>query len=218
MNKKTIVGLIVILAIITVAIIFAILPYIQNNKENSGNNILNFNEKNSLWTISINGKNITLPCKLSELTKTGLKIYSEYDYERIINSQNETFSMIYAVSEGWKEGVYLKIVTGDNLAKKEENATVTVITNMVTTDMYGRFDMSDNTTKEQFHLKDGVAIGSSKEQVLNAFGNNYVQAGDETMGIWDTLIWQIVYKEESNSVMFYFKNGVVHIIEVRNEE
>ena len=219
-NKKALVGIIVLLAVVIMSVILITTIATQksygegSDSTNKGNNT----GKSSLYTISINGKNITLPCKLSELTKTGLKIYSEYDYERIINSQNETFTMIYATSEGWKNGVYLKIVTGDNSTKKEENAMVTVITNMVMTSMSGKYDISDNTTKEQFHLKGGVAIGSSKQEVIAAFGDNYIQSGEEAMSLFDTLVWQIVYVEGNNSAMFYFKNGVVTTIEMRNEE
>lgn len=228
-NKKGIglITLVIIIAVILViggVILFSVINKKSTNEEvgnvtnNNSSKQENNYEKSNLWTISINSKNITLPCKLSELTKAGLKISSEYDYEQIINSQNQTFSMIHATSDGWQEGVFLKIITGNNPTKKEENAIVSVITNMITTDIHGNYDISDTTTKEQFHLKDGISMGASKDEVIKAFGDNYVQNGSEFVGLYDVLTWQIIYREENNSIMFYFKNGVVTTIEVRNEQ
>lgn len=208
--------------IVTIMILLSILVALSGCGNKNGIDVINKNNSgttNNKWEISINSHNITLPCKLSELTKIGLKIENEYNYNQIVNSQNKTFTTISASSEGWKNGinVLLEIVTGNDSSKKEENAMVTRIENSVSTDLYGKYDISKSTTIEQFHLKNNISIGSTKEDVLNAFGDNYEEIFNNKT-IRNETFESIRYSEGDNKVVFQFKGGKTTFIYIMNDK
>lgn len=164
--------------------------------ENQGNN----SSTKEKWEIKINGKGVTLPCTLADLAKIGVNIYGEYDKENVLNSTNETFTMIAATCGDDTNPIHLKITTGNAADKKEANATVKILTN---TKMDGSL----------FELKNGIALGSSIDDVISTFGEDYNLSGTTDDDIHSGYV-VINYGTKADGAMFNFKDGVLDYIEI----
>lgn len=171
-----------------------------NNNDNQQVENKDSNSLDGGWGIKINGKAVTLPCTLSDLVKIDVNIYSEFDKETILNSANETFTMIAATYGENTEPIHLKIVTGSAADKKEANATVKIITNT-------KMDSS------LFELKGGIALGSSIDDVIKTFGTDYNMTGATGDDIHSGYI-VINYGTKADGAMFNFKDGILEYIEI----
>lgn len=170
----------------------------NNNKQQVDNQ--GANNSDSGWGVKINGKAVTLPCTLADLAKINVNIYGEFDKETVLNSANETFTMIAATCGEDTNPIHLKIVTGGAADKKEANATVKIITN---TKMDGSL----------FELKGGIALGSSIDDVIKTFGDNYNMTGATGDDIHTGYV-VINYGTKADGAMFNFKDGVLEYIEI----
>ena len=221
MNLGLIIGIVVAVAVVVVGIVFGskLLSNSTNSNNNSEqNNEINSNNQNTTatnWGLTINGKSINLPCTLKDLKDADITISSDYDYEQVMNTVNTKFSNIAAGNDNWTRYIYLTIVTGDDTSKKESNAIVNVITNKITTNIYGQSDTSKIITKEQFHLKGDIAIGSTSNDVTSIFGNEYTvyadQDGDKNLSGNMTGIY---YTNKQSTLYLIFKKGILHSIEI----
>lgn len=156
------------------------------------------------WGLKINGKNVSLPCSLDEFLKTGINFYNEDDKEAILNSSGETFTLVDFTFGDGHDAILLKIVTGDDVNKKEKNATVKIIMNQ-------RMDSS------LFVMKDGISLGSSLDDVIKSFGDDYEVTGALREDLHDGPV-VIFYGTRANGVMFHFKDGILEHIEIVADE
>ena len=67
--------------------------------------------------------------------------------------------------------------------------------------------------KDLFTLKNNIGLGSSLNDVINAFGNNYTVTGktDDDLNKGYTVI---TYGSKSSGVMFNFEDGILQYIEL----
>lgn len=212
-----IVALVIIIGVITIAFV---VNKDKNENSNSNGEIVNKldNKNQDFWGLKINGKSVALPCSLKDLKDANVNLLNEYESEKVINSSNTSFSMLEAGNDDWARPIYLKGFTNSDASKKEANVIVTVITNMITTDLHGHSDTSRIITKEQFHLKDGVAIGSTSDDVISAFGSDYTvylgERNDKDLKNSDMI--GIYYVNNDSALYLIFKKGILHSIEIRS--
>lgn len=183
----------------------------ENNTSGDGANNNNVSQSNnedenltSMWGLQINGKSIQLPCTLADLARADIGIYEDYDRENVLGSENETFTMIAATCGSDTHPIHLKITTGSDAGKQEANATVKIITN---TKMDGSL----------FKLKNNIALGSSLDDVIKAFGENYNLSGATEDDIHNGYT-VINYGTKASGAMFNFENGVLTYIEILADE
>lgn len=158
----------------------------------------------SRWTMTIGGNKVTLPCTMAELEEMGIHLYTEYDEETIYESQNQTFTMICAVHEDAEDLMYLKIVTGDKPEDGSANAQVCAITNMT-------------LDTDAFHMNKKFGLGASIDDMIAAFGEDYVVAGaaGDDIQIGYTVI---NYGTGSDNIIFIFDDNELKSMEVQYYE
>lgn len=201
-NEKGIsrIALIIIIALVIVGGAIAVVS-VMNKDENS--NIINQanDSKQNIWGLKINGKSITLPCTLADLAEADVHIYSEYDREQVLSSVNQTFTMIQATCGDGMNPIFLKIETGENSNKREENATVKIITN------------NKMMQKDEFILKNNVGLGSSVDDVINTFGSNYTVDSSQSDDLHKGFV-MMHYGDSESGVLFWFTDNVLTYIEI----
>lgn len=166
------------------------------------NNDTPTNQNEAKWSVQINGKTITLPATLEELSKAGINILSDIDKETVLNSTNETHSPIAATCGDDDKPIFLKIVTGANANKKEANATVYTITNN---------KMLDGSA---FVVKNGLSLGASVNDITSAYGDGYVvdsapSADDLTKGFV-----MMHYGDSKEGMLFWFQDNQLTYVEL----
>jgi len=177
-------------------------PNNDTNKGNveQGNNTPSNNE--SKWSVKINGKTVTLPCTLDKLSNMGINILGDFDKETVLNSTNQTHTMISATCGDDSKPIFLKIVTGPNADKKEANATVYTLTNN---------KMLDGSS---FVVKNDLSLGASVNDIIAAYGNDYVvdsapSADDLTKGFV-----MMHYGSNEEGMLFWFQDGALTYVEL----
>lgn len=177
----------------------------DNGTSNNGGSEQNNNSQNtsgSEWSVKINGKDIALPCSLADLSSKGITIISDYDKDNVLNSTNQTHTMISASCGDDSKPIFLKIVTGSDASKKEANAMVYTITNN---------KMLDGSS---FVVKNGLSLGSSVADVISAYGEDYVvdsapSADDLTSGFV-----MMHYGDNDEGMLFWFQDGKLTYVEL----
>lgn len=174
----------------------------NTNKDNveQGDNSPSNNE--SKWSVKINGKTVTLPCTLDKLSNMGINILGDFDKETVLNSTNQTHTMISATCGDDSKPIFLKIVTGSNADKKEANATVYTLTNN---------KMLDGSS---FVVKNDLSLGASVNEIISAYGNDYVvdsapSADDLTKGFV-----MMHYGSNEEGMLFWFQDGELTYVEL----
>lgn len=157
-------------------------------------------EKKSDWTIELNGKEISLPCTLTDLEGADVHIHSEYDSEAILTTENESFLMIEATCGEGTDPLYLEILTGDDIEQQEENVTITHIANSY-------------MGKELFLLNGSIGLGDSVEDVVDTFGEGYGLTVGEKEELSQGLV-VMTYGTMDSGVMLNFRDGILEYIEV----
>lgn len=153
------------------------------------------------WGVKINGKTVTLPCTLTELSKAGV-VLDDFDLEIILNSENETHYMIPATCGDESKHLFLEIVTGPDASKKEKNATVYTITN------------NNRVDGSVFVVKNGLALGSSVTDIISAYGNDYVIDAATSRDDLAKEAAMIHYGDDQNGILLWFEDGVLIYVEL----
>ena len=204
-NEKGIsrIALILIIALVVVGGAIAVVS-VMNKDENS--NILNQSNDNKqdMWGLKINGKSITLPCTLADLAEADVHIYNEDEKQEVLSSVNKTFTMIQATCGDGIKPIFLKIETGKNSNKGEENATVKIITN------------NKMMQKDEFILKNNVGLGSSVDDVINTFGSNYTVDSSQSEDLHKGFV-MMHYGDAESGVLFWFTDNVLTYIEIYDD-
>lgn len=156
----------------------------------------------SKWSVTINGKTITLPCTLSDLSNKGITIISDYDKENVLNSTNQTHTMISASCGDDSKPIFLKIVTGNDASKKEANAKVYTITNN---------KMLDGGS---FVVKNGLSLGAAVTDVISAYGDDYVVDSAPSMDDLTKGFVMMHYGSNEEGMLFWFQDGKLTYVEL----
>ncbi len=153
------------------------------------------------WGLTINGKSIVVPCKLTDLEDAGVT-FLEDDMEEILSTPNKEFGALKAFCSEKTNKFLVSLVTGDDLDAGKDNATVIVISNN---------QLSD---PDLFSLKNKITCESNIEDVLATFGDDceiMAQVEDD----YQTGIVILMYETGNDSAVFKSKNGSVFTFEVR---
>lgn len=157
---------------------------------------------NSKWSVTINGNNIALPCTLSDLSKKGINIISDYDKDNVLNSINQTHTMISASCGDDSKPIFLKIITGDDTSKKEANAKVYTITNN---------KMLDGSS---FVVKNGLSLGAAVADIISAYGDDYaVDSAPSTDDLTKGFV-MMHYGSNDEGMLFWFQDGKLTYVEL----
>ena len=174
----------------------------NNTGSEQTDNNQNNNNSDSKWSVTINGNNITLPCSLADLSNKGITIISDYDKDTVLNSTNQTHTMISATCGDDSKPIFLKIVTGGDASKKEANATVYTITNN---------KMLDGSS---FVVKNGLSLGASVSDVISAYGEDYVVDSAPSADDLSQGFVMMHYGSNDEGMLFWFQDGKLTYVEL----
>ena len=153
------------------------------------------------WAFFVDGKTFELPMTLAELEAMDMNIVSDSEREKIVTTPNEKFLLVAATYKDNSKIYQIKVVTGDDVSKGAENAMVQGLVNSV-------------CQKDLFSVKGGVALGSSFEDVTNAFGEEYTvsyQQNNEDLLKGRAMFY---YGGNDDGMIFIMEDGKVNSIEV----
>lgn len=176
----------------------------NDNKTNINENTPNNQEEEKIgtntWGITFNGKSINFPCLLEDLTSVGVTLNTQEHYDKIINSANTEFVAVLAGNENWSDEIVLSLRTKDNISKKEANVVVTNIQ----IEKPGK----NMLTKEQFHLKGDIYQGSTKDEIISVFGDNYTVVSEVDP------YSHIMYEDEESELHLFFTDNALRRIQI----
>lgn len=156
------------------------------------------------YIINFKDKSIELPCTLADLEEAGISVYSEDLKEKILNSENETFTYVTAIYvEKGSESIEMTVVTGNDSDKGLSNAVVKYIN----IDKIGEF----------YKLNGKIHRGSSFKECISILGDRYIVTSERSNSYIGHYI-KIKYESEKNSVELSFANDKLGTIEVSANE
>lgn len=208
MNKN----LVKIMATVILTLLVIIVPGCGTKSESGSttgtgtekNNQSNKKDKTEKWDVIINGTKLDLPCTLADLEKVGVELYNEKLLETILETPNETFLMTEAICEEGEEVIYLKLLTGDDVAKGKKNIVVTIVTN---------YYMSS----QDFTVKGHIGLGSDIDEVITVYGEDYVLSAEKMENFRDGIA-VLQYGTGDDGLLFKATDGVVDYIEIIAEQ
>lgn len=151
------------------------------------------------FDVKINDVEINFPCTLEELKEAGV-IINEEKLAEILETPNKEFNSVEAVCEDTNKPIYFKMQTG----KDSGESNVRVIGVM---DLY--------LTKRVFQLQGELSIGSTVDNVIKVYGENYEvteckNKEDLTVGI---VFIDYVF-DEGYTLSLRFSDGLMNYIDV----
>ena len=158
----------------------------------------------SEWDLYLNGNKVNLPCTLEDLNKAGVEIYSDVEKQSILESENKSFFLVTASCGDTYNFISLCIETGENSSKGAANAIVNVIVNK-------------DTNGSAFKMKGDICIGSSADDVIKTFGDDYKVTGTEGDDI-RTGYKSVLYGTENDGALFLFEDGILAKVEIYAKE
>lgn len=174
----------------------------MDTENTNGSSATDNNEQTAWDEVVINGEIIKLPCTLADLEKQGI-VANSYMLQSILETTNEVFYLVAATGEN--VNIYLHIETGDDIDKGKENCIVSNIANK-------------RTDRAYCHVGDGVGIGSTVDEVLDALGRDYysLTAVDEN-NLKDGYVL-LQYGDGIVGYLFHIDDGIVSYMEVFDKE
>jgi len=177
---------------------------ITDNENSSNENTPSNQEEQKIgtntWGITFNGKSINFPCLLEDLTSVGVTLNTQEHYDKIINNANTEFVAVLAGNENWPDEIVLTLRTKDDISKKEANVVVTNIQ----IEKLGK----NMLTKEQFHLKGDIYQGSTKDEIISVFGDNYTIVSEVDP------YSHITYEDEESELHLFFTDNALRRIQI----
>lgn len=158
--------------------------------------------KENLSVVKVNGRELALPCTLTEMEDVGVFIARKSAKQEIVNSENQDFALIEMTSNSFEEDEILKVMisTGEDHKKKEENCFITRIIN-------------ESVDSEKFVVGDKIGFGSTIKDAKKIFGKKnfelITENDDEKKGLS-----QLQYFEDGKGRVMYFQDDKCVYIEV----